>query len=129
MRRQGRTLPRQTPAKRWVAVLALLAFFLQGLTVQTHIHGPIQPVATPVAGQVAAKASTLPAPVPLKNQDPLDQCRLCQELVHAGTFVTPPVVAVLFSPSFIKAIFGTLPAFAGTSARPFAWQSRAPPRR
>ena len=121
MRRQGHTLPRQTPAKRWVAVLALLAFFLQGLTVQTHIHQLNQPV--------AAKAGSLPAPAPLKNQDPLDQCRLCQELVHAGTFVTPPVVAVLFSLSFVTAIFGTLPAFAGNSARPFAWQSRAPPRR
>jgi hypothetical protein len=54
---------------------------------------------------------------------------LCQELVHAGTFVTPPAVAVLAGLSFVTAVFAALPAFAGASARPFAWQSRAPPRR
>jgi hypothetical protein len=124
MNRLGRILPRQTPAKRWVTVLALLAFFLQGLTVQTHIHQLIQPVAAPVA----TKATSLPAPAPLKSQDPLDQCRLCQELVHAGTFVTPPAATVLFSLSFVTAIFADVPAFAGASAKPFAWQSRAPPR-
>jgi hypothetical protein len=108
-------------AKRWMTVFALLAFFLQGLAVQTHIHQLVQPVAT--------KATSLPAPAPLQNQDPLDQCRLCQELVHAGTFVTPPAATILFSLSFVTAIFVALPAFADAYARPFAWQSRAPPRR
>jgi hypothetical protein len=54
---------------------------------------------------------------------------LCQELVHSGTFVTPSPIAVLTSLSFVTAIFAALPAFAGASAKPFAWQSRAPPRR
>ena len=107
--------------RRWMTVFALLALFLQGLAVQTHIHQLIQPV--------VVKTSSLPAPVPLQNQDPLDQCRLCQELVHSGTFVTPSPIAVLTSLSFVTAIFAALPAFAGASAKPFAWQSRAPPRR
>jgi hypothetical protein len=50
-------------------------------------------------------------------------------LVHAGTFATPPTAIVLFSLSFVAAIFVALPAFAGASAKPFAWQGRAPPRR
>jgi len=121
MTRPGRAISRQAPTQKWVTVFALLAFFLQGLAVQTHIHQLIQPV--------AVKTSSLPAPAPLKNQDPLDQCRLCQELVHAGTFVTPPAVAVLASLSFVTAIFAAQQAFARASAKPFAWQSRAPPRR
>jgi hypothetical protein len=121
MTRPGRAISRQATTQKWVTVFALLAFFLQGLAIQTHIHQLIQPT--------AAKTTSLPAPAPLKNQDPLDQCRLCQELVHAGTFVTPPAVAVLAGLSFVTAVFAALPAFAGASARPFAWQSRAPPRR
>jgi hypothetical protein len=121
MTRPGRAISRQAPTQKWVTILALLAFFLQGLAVQTHIHQLVQPA--------VVKTSSLPAPAPLQNQDPLDQCRLCQELVHAGTFVTPPAVAVLAGLSFVTADFAALPAFAGASAKPFAWQSRAPPRR
>jgi len=119
MSRLKRVILRQDPTKRWVTLLALLAFFLQGLVVQTHIHQPIQLVA----------ASSLPAPAPLKNQDPIDQCRLCQELVHAGTFITPPTTVLVASLTFVAAISAVLPTFAGASARAFAWQSRAPPRR
>jgi hypothetical protein len=105
-----------------VTVLALLAFFLHGLTVQTHIHQLIQPV--------AAKAASLPAPAPppLKSQDPLDQCRLCQELGHAGSFLTPSAAILLVSLSFITAISVPLRDPADSSATAFAWQSRAPPR-
>ena len=105
----------------WVTVLTLLAFFLQGLVVQTHIHELIQPV--------VAKALHLPAPAPLKTQDPVDHCRLCQELVHAGTFVAPSSVVLVADLIFSAAIFTVLPAFAGASAKAFAWQSRAPTRR
>jgi hypothetical protein len=121
MTHQERAMPRKAPAKQWMTILVVLAFFLQGLVIQTHIHQLIQPL--------AAKATSLPGPTPLKNQDPIDHCRLCQELVHAGTFVTPPAVAVLVGLSFVTAVFAAPPTFAGASARPFAWQSRAPPRR
>jgi hypothetical protein len=108
-------------ARRWVTVFALLAFFLQGLVVQSHIHPLIQPV--------VAKAASQPAPAPLKNQDPVDHCRLCQEMVHAGTFVTPSSVLLVADLTFVAAIFAASPALAGASAKAFAWQSRAPPRR
>jgi hypothetical protein len=121
MARTAVSLALKAPAaKRWITVFALLAFFLQGLAVQTHIHQLVQ--------LAAVKTTSLPATDPLKSQDPLDQCRLCQELVHAGTFVTPPVAVVFAGLSFVTVIFVAPPAFADASAKPFAWQSRAPPR-
>jgi hypothetical protein len=68
-------------------------------------------------------------PAPLKTPDPIDQCRFCQELVHAGAFVTPPATAVSASVILVAALFAALPVFTGASAKAFAWQSRAPPRR
>ena len=108
-------------AKRWVTAFALLAFLLQGLVVQTHIHQPV-PVLT-------AKAASLHLPASPKAPDPIDQCRFCQELVHAGAFVAPTTAAVSVSLMYVTAVFAAPPAFADTSARAFAWQSRAPPRR
>jgi hypothetical protein len=104
-----------------VTVFALLVFFLQGLAVQTHIHAPFQ--------TLAAKATSLPEPAPLKAQDPIDQCRLCQEVAHAGIFVAPPASAAAILLTFALAVFAALPGFAPRSATAFAWQSRAPPRR
>lgn len=111
--------------KRWVTAFALLAFFLQGLAVQTHIHVPLQPVA---AQNLETKTASLPEQVPLKAQDPIDQCRLCQEVAHAGIFLAPSASAVLVSLSFALAVFAARPDFAPRSATGFGWQSRAPPR-
>ena len=108
--------------RRWVTAFALLAFFLQGLAVQSHIHAPLQTVA---ANQVS-QASPLKAP--LKAQDPIDQCRLCQEVAHAGIFVAPSASAALISLTYAAAQSSALPGHAPSSARAFAWQSRAPPR-
>jgi hypothetical protein len=116
---QGRAIPRQAPTKRWVTVLALLAFVLQALVVQTHIHQLVQPVA----------ANSLPAPAPLKSQNPIDQCRLCQELVHAGTFVTPSASFAVASLALTTAVFTVLSSALVSLATAFAWRSRAPPRR
>ena len=81
MKATARLMPSTAPARRWITALALLAFFLQGLTLQTHVHQPLLPVAAKLQTDSAPKA-------PLKL-DPMDQCRLCQELVHAGTFINP----------------------------------------
>src|SRR5260221_534699 len=69
-----------------------------------------------------------PRPGGSSAQDPLDQCRLCQELVHAGSFFTPSVVTLAASLSFTAAIFASARLFPDHSATAFAWQSRAPPR-
>lgn len=121
MTRPGRAISKPTSHQRWVTVLALLAFFLQGLVVQTHIHE-----LTPVA-----KTATQPTPAksPLKSQDPVDQCRLCQELVHAGAFITPSAATSPVSLSFVVASTSLLLAIAPPPATAFAWRSRAPPVR
>lgn len=108
--------------RRWVTAFALLAFFLQGLAIQSHIHTQLQTV---VANE-ASQASPLKAP--LKAQDPIDQCRLCQEVAHAGIFVAPSASAALISLTYAAAEFSALPGHTPSSARAFAWQSRAPPR-
>ncbi len=107
-------------AKRWVTALALLAFFLQSLVVQTHIHQGDP--------SIAVKAASLHLTAPVKTPDPIDQCRFCQELVHAGAFIAPSAAAVSISLIFVAAVFTAPPAVANASARAFAWQSRAPPR-
>jgi hypothetical protein len=68
------------------------------------------------------------APAPLKL-DPIDQCRLCQELVHAGSFITPSVVISTASLTFAAASFIVVLAHAAGPATAFAWRSRAPPVR
>jgi len=100
----------------------LLAFFLQSLAVQTHVHPSFAPVVAKVAGLHEQ------TPAPLKNLDPLDQCRLCQELAHGGNFFTPSAALLVISLNFTAAIFVPLRDPADNAAKPFAWQSRAPPR-
>jgi hypothetical protein len=118
MTRPGRALAKPAPHHRWVTVFALLAFFIQGLAVQTHIHE-----------QASAAKTAVPAKTPLKSQDPVDQCRLCQELVHAGSFITPSTMATPAGLTFVAVVFTALTAPETVFARAFAWQSRAPPRR
>ncbi|HVW73053.1 MAG TPA: hypothetical protein VHC39_05405 [Rhizomicrobium sp.] len=121
MTRPGRAVSKPAPHRRWVTLLALLAFFLQGLAVQTHVH-ELLPVA-----KIAAQSA--PAKSPLKSQDPVDQCRLCHELVHAGTFVTPSAAASPVGLTYVSVLFVTLTKPLAETATAFAWQSRAPPRR
>jgi hypothetical protein len=119
----ARLFSRPAPARRWITTLALLAFFLQSLTLQTHVHQPFQ---------ASAKAATLGlggAKVPLKSQDPVDQCRLCQELLNAGAFIAPTVASSAVDLSFVAASLAAATAVLANPARAFAWQSRAPPRR
>lgn len=117
----ARLKSRPKAAKRWITALALLAFFLQSLTLQTHIHQPLQPAAVKVQTGSDHKA-------PLKL-DPIDQCRLCQELVHAGTFITPSAAVGAASLNVATASVLFVLAFAADPAMALAWRSRAPPRR
>jgi len=123
MTRLEHVISRSSQPRTWVTALVLLAFLLQSLAIQTHVH----PSFAPAAVKAVALGDTGPAPI--KSQDPLDQCRLCQEMVHAGSFFTPTVVALAVSLSFTAATFAILRAPPHSSATAFAWQSRAPPRR
>jgi len=122
MTRSKNAVSRPRTTRKWLAVFALLSFFLQSLVVQTHIHQQfIQPIAKAAHGTSA--------PVPLKNQDPMEQCRLCQQLVHAGTFVAPSVSISAISLTFVATEIVLRLAVATDPATDFAWHSRAPPAR
>jgi hypothetical protein len=122
MARRSASLVQKAPAsQRLITLFALLAFFIQSFALQTHIH-PTPPAV--VAGAVAHT----PAPAPLNNQDPVDQCRLCQELVHSSAVITPSATVVTASLNIVAAIFAAAPTFAADPVRAFSWQSRAPPR-
>jgi hypothetical protein len=112
-------------ARRIVTLFALLALFLQSFALQTHIH---RVMPQPAAG--SAQAANMPAPTPLKGQDPLDQagCRLCQEFAHSGAFVGPAALNLWTGLVFVMAAIVVPPAAIAVAAPPFAWQSRAPPR-
>lgn len=113
---------KQTAARRFITLFALLAFLLHGITVQGHLHPSIAPSSVTVA------VGELPAP--LKKTEPTDQnhCRPCQEIAQAGAFVAPIASALPVSLGFVAATFVTLPLLSGVLAPAFAWQSRAPPR-
>ena len=123
MTRLGQVISRSAPPRKWVTALVLLAFFVQSLAIQTHVHQNVGPAAI----KAAALGET--GPTPIKSQDPLDQCRLCQEMVHAGSFFTPAVVTLVAGLSFTAATFAIVRAPPERSATAFAWRSRAPPRR
>ncbi len=108
--------------RRVITLFALLAFFLKGLALQSHLHQPF-----PAPSAVTA-ISDLPAPA--KKSDPSDQnqCRLCHEISQAGVFVAPVASAFAVQPNFVAAVFVALPLLADAFAPAFAWQSRAPPR-
>jgi hypothetical protein len=120
MSRPGRAIPIQTPTRRWVTILALLAFFLQSLTLQSHFHSVAEPA--------KVTSAHMPGSAPLRTQGPVDQCRLCQELVHSGVFVTPSASSALASLALTTAVYAALPSALVSLTTAFAWRSRAPPR-
>jgi hypothetical protein len=107
-------------SRRLVMLFALLAFALQAYLVQTHMHG--QPGVLSLKPHVSAPVQ--PAPF-----DPLApaNCALCQEILHAGTAITPdnsPSALLLTGIAMVPAI-ALLPAEA--LALTTGWRSRAPP--
>jgi hypothetical protein len=106
---------------RLAALFMLVAFTVQGLAVQIHIHGdPLTAL---------DHVTHVSAPATPGSQDPYDpaNCPLCQELVHAGVYVAPAVsdfVVILNAVAFAPA-FALLPHAA--TERQHSWQSRAPP--
>ena len=106
---------------RFAMLFMLVAFAVQGLAVQTHIHGdPLTAL---------DHVTHVSAPVAPASQDPYDpaNCPLCQELLHAGVYVTPAVndFAVILNAVVFAPAFALLPHAA--TERQHSWQSRAPP--
>ena len=107
-------------APRLVVLLTALAFLLQCLVTQIHIH------TEPLGDAVKLSAS------PAQGKAPLDHsqrdCPFCQATVHAGAFLVPAMPRLaLGALSIIAVMF--LAMRATVTATAHNWQSRAPPAR
>ena len=116
-------LSRRPLSRRIVTLVALFVFVLHGLVVQTHVH----PAGPQLSGHVAtATGQTIPAP--LNPSQDRGNCRLCQEMAHAGAYITPVIILPSATLVFAAAAFQPDPAARPWFAPAFGWQSRAPPR-
>ena len=113
-------LARAGRPSRVVAWLAILAFLLQGLIVQTHIHVASLQAAAPVHHGQSDKAPADKAPA---------DCPACQLQAATAAIVLTPHAAVLTLINWVAAAatFNSMPAGRASPAR--GWQSRAPPTR
>ena len=109
-------------ASRLVTLFALLVFALQGYLVQTHIHG------LPITAQRTVHLSTPAGPGPVDPYDPAS-CPLCQEILHAGVFVTPVIASLPLQLDWIVFLAAMVLPDPVTIHRSLNWQSRAPPSR
>ena len=109
--------------RRFVTLAALLAFTFQCILVQSHVHGPA--FAPSLDHSVKISAPALPAGP--DNDDPAN-CPLCQEMLHAGSYVTPTAVTITLPVTVVR-IAAPIPVLL---LRLFApshdWQGRAPPQ-
>ena len=112
--------PRNQAANRpssWLTWLALLAFLLQGLLVQTHIHMASLQASVPV------HQSHKPAP-----KAP-DECPACQLYAATAAALTPTVPLLSLSLTWVESNTLPPPALARAGKVHRGWQSRAPPAR
>jgi len=116
MKRPGNVVAANRPP-RLVTWLALLAFLLQGLIVQTHIHIASLEAAAPIhhGSQPAQKA-------------PAD-CPACQLYAATAAGLVPHVITILLPLSWVESTFRSVIAIAVPGSMRVGWQSRAPPVR
>jgi len=107
--------------RRFVCLIALLAFTFQGYLVQTHIHGLPQSLA-------AAAGVSVSAPGDTNAPFDADHCLICQEFLHAGTYVTPAAAAVLPPTAVVAIIAFVFTPLAPARSPSHIWKGRAPPR-
>ena len=100
---------------RFATWLALVAFLLQGLIVQSHIH-----VAS-ITASVPAEQGHQPG-----QKAPAD-CPACQLYAATAAALMPHVVAGFLPLSWIASVYLEFSALPLIVARHQAWQSRAPP--
>jgi hypothetical protein len=109
--------PAANRASPWATWLALLAFLLQGLLVQTHIHMASLQASAPV------QQSHKPAP-----KSP-DNCPACQLYAATAAALTPTIPFLVLPLSWVESKALPLIAIARTGDVHRGWQSRAPPAR
>lgn len=111
-------------ARLAITCVALFAFVLQTLVLQTHIHGA--PLAAATGGlSLAVEKGQQPDKFPPAN-DPAN-CPICQEVLHAGAFVAPSAVAIQVATLATVIAFVFVEILATTQTYAHGWKSRAPP--
>lgn len=125
---RARKVPR-VALSRIVMLVTLLAFSIQGYLTQTHIHWAMERQASLSQSQDHRTANG--APTDRKdgypaNEDPAN-CPLCQELIHAGQFVTPAAAALGLPFFSISVIEVAVPTAMLVQAVTHIWRGRAPP--
>ena len=115
-----------------MALLIALAFLLQSLVLQTHIHG-----STPLAGGVATLLAKAAAADELASwrthgkrppmNDNSSHCPLCQAVQHAGSFVTPAAITLYLPWQNVSLVPRAVALNAKFTAASHSWRGRAPP--
>ena len=120
--RSPRTLLKvRNGARLAITLVALLAFALQTIVLQTHIHGV--PLAGTAGVTLAVEKGQQPAP---PANDPAN-CPICQEMLHAGVFVAPGAATLQIATIATIIDFVFVEIFATTQIYAHGWKSRAPP--
>ena len=105
--------------------LLALAFLLQGLVVQTHIHSDAPGVRETTFGFVVSAPQDKHAPAVPDDQK---HCPFCQEATYAGAFVAPGPLLILLPTETFSAIPLELVVPAYVDAASHFWRGRAPPK-
>jgi hypothetical protein len=123
---------RRFGAARLVMLVTLLAFSIQVHLTQTHIHFASGGQSSRIHGQLVRGVKVAGGlPVDRKdrypaNEDPAN-CPLCQELIHAGQFVTPAASALLLPSLSLSVIELTVQYAPLVHTVTHIWRGRAPP--
>jgi hypothetical protein len=108
-----------------VAFLAVFAIALQSFIVQTHIHSPQSAASSLAKSGDDGASGTTHSKFPVSDETA--NCRLCQELVYAGRFVTPASTLLIVPITVAWLLIVFLQSATIPSARSYVWRSRAPP--
>lgn len=109
---------------RFARMIALVLLAWQAVVVQAHGHAP-QRLLAGAASVAAHGPARLTAPD--RHPDTPADCPLCQEMAHAGQYLSP--APILFSPpaAVPPALASATRAVLPGAARSHFWRSRAPP--
>jgi len=136
MKRVTKTLVRTRKANRLVLprllmFVTLIAFSLQTYLTQTHIHMASEGRAIAALDHASGKAvpgtPAEPADKYPPGEDPAN-CPLCQEILHAGQFITPAAVPLLVPSAPIFTVEIATPVAHLVPSVTHIWRGRAPPR-
>jgi hypothetical protein len=120
-------------AARLVVLVTLLAFAVQTYLTQTHIHLASEGQPSRVHSQLVLAGGKVSIGTPVErkdrypaNEDPAN-CPLCQELIHAGQFVTPAASALILPSLSLSVIDLAVQSVPLVHAVTHIWHGRAPP--